>query len=127
VGIGHRAFACAIFRRPLMRTRRTLGQFPFEVEQIIEKVVTPLGRCLGPNNFQAAADGVSTKAFSEFILPAEALQFDFGAFRLGADVVPPAISATVSSSFMAMRLNVSRMSLAAATGSGFPLGPSGFT
>ncbi len=40
---------------------------------------------------------------------------------------PPAISANVSSSFIAIRLNVSRMSRAAATGSGLPLGPSGFT
>ena len=40
---------------------------------------------------------------------------------------PPAINATVSSSFIAMRRNVSRMSLAAAFGSGLPFGPSGFT
>src|SRR3954467_12098001 len=40
---------------------------------------------------------------------------------------PPAISATVSSSFMPRRKNVSRISLAAATGSGFPFGPSGLT
>ena len=42
-------------------------------------------------------------------------------------VWPPAISATVSSSFIAMRLNVSRISLAAAIGSGLPFGPSGLT
>ena len=42
-------------------------------------------------------------------------------------VWPPAISATVSSSFIAMRAKVSRMSLAAATGSGLPFGPSGLT
>ena len=40
---------------------------------------------------------------------------------------PPTMSATVSSSFIAMRAKVSRMSRAAATGSGFPPGPSGFT
>ncbi len=40
---------------------------------------------------------------------------------------PPAIRATVSSSFMAMRANVSRMSRAAASGSGLPSGPSGLT
>jgi hypothetical protein len=40
---------------------------------------------------------------------------------------PPAISATVSSSFIAMRANVSRMSRAAATGSALPFGPSGLT
>ena len=43
------------------------------------------------------------------------------------NVCPPAMSATVSSSFIAMRRNVSRMSLAAASGSGLPFGPSGFT
>ena len=42
-------------------------------------------------------------------------------------VWPPAISATVSSSFIAIRANVSRMSRADATGSGLPLGPSGLT
>ncbi len=42
-------------------------------------------------------------------------------------VCPPAMRATVSSSFIAMRANVSRMSWAAATGSGLPSGPSGFT
>ncbi len=42
-------------------------------------------------------------------------------------VWPPAIRATVSSSFIAMRRNVSRMSRAAAIGSGLPFGPSGLT
>ena len=42
-------------------------------------------------------------------------------------VCPPATSATVSSSFMAIRRNVSLMSLAAASGSGLAFGPSGFT
>ena len=42
-------------------------------------------------------------------------------------VCPPAISATVSSSSMDIRLKVSRMSRAAATGSGLAFGPSGFT
>ncbi len=42
-------------------------------------------------------------------------------------VWPPAMRATVSSSFIAMRANVSRMSLAAASGSGLPFGPSGLT
>ena len=40
---------------------------------------------------------------------------------------PPAMRATVSSSFMAIRRKVSRMSCADFTGSGSPLGPSGFT
>ncbi len=40
---------------------------------------------------------------------------------------PPAISATVSSSFMAMRPKVSLISWAAASALGSPFGPSGFT
>ena len=43
------------------------------------------------------------------------------------NVCPPAINATVSSSFIPIRPNVSRMSFAAATGSGLPFGPSGLT
>src|SRR5439155_24559018 len=43
------------------------------------------------------------------------------------NVWPPTISATVSSSFIAIRAKVSRMSVAAASGSGLPLGPSGLT
>ena len=42
-------------------------------------------------------------------------------------VCPPAINATVSSSFIAMRANVSLISRAEAIGSGLPFGPSGFT
>ena len=42
-------------------------------------------------------------------------------------VWPPAISATVSSSFIAIRAKVSRMSRAEASGSGLPFGPSGLT
>jgi len=43
------------------------------------------------------------------------------------NVWPPAISATVSSSFIAIRANVSRMSRAEASALGVPFGPSGFT
>ena len=42
-------------------------------------------------------------------------------------VWPPAVRATVSSSFMAMRAKVSRISRADPSGSGLPLGPCGFT
>ena len=42
-------------------------------------------------------------------------------------VCPPAISATVSSSFIAIRANVSRMSRAEPSASGTPFGPSGLT
>ncbi len=40
---------------------------------------------------------------------------------------PPAVSATVSSEFIAMREKVARMSRADCSGSGLPPGPSGLT
>ncbi|CAB4534551.1 unannotated protein [freshwater metagenome] len=43
------------------------------------------------------------------------------------NVCPPAMSATVSSSFIAMRAKVSRISRADPKMSGTPFGPSGFT
>src|SRR6478752_8392691 len=85
--IRHRAVAGAILRRPLIRTRRTLGQLPIVFEKVFEEVVAPLGRRRGPCDFETAADGVSPKTFTEFILPPEALVFDCGAFRFGAYVV----------------------------------------
>jgi hypothetical protein len=84
-----------------------------------------------PGAFQAAGDGVAAKAAAEGVLPAQALLLDAGASGSGPTwlagsaapwalpkVWPPAISATVSSSFIAMRAKVSRMSRAEATGSG---------
>src|SRR5580700_10561526 len=86
VRIRHRPGASAILRRPLVRTRRTLCQFPLVAEQIFEIVVAPLRRRRGPNHFQAAADRLSAAALAEAILPAEALLFDSGAFGLSADI-----------------------------------------
>src|SRR4029077_8167992 len=70
-----------------MRAGWTLRQFPFVAEQVGEEVVAPLGWRLGPSDFRAAADGVSTKTFTKFILPSQALVLDVGSFRFGADVV----------------------------------------
>src|SRR5258708_32454929 len=71
--VRHRAFARAIFRRPLIRAGRALGQLPVVFEQVLEEVVAPFRRRRGPGNFQTAADSVSTKTLTEFILPPEAL------------------------------------------------------
>src|ERR1035441_3893085 len=87
VRIRHRTVACAIFRRPLMRTGRTLRQFPFVAEQVREEVVAPLRRRRGPSDFQTATDGVTTKTFAKFILPSEALILDVGTFWFGAYIL----------------------------------------
>src|ERR1700741_565225 len=80
--IGARAVACAILRCPLMRASWALRQFPFVAEQVPEEVVAPLRRRRGPNDFQAAADGVTALPGAEFAPPAEALLLDAGSFRL---------------------------------------------
>ena len=136
VRIRHGARACAILRRPLMRTGRALGEFPFVAEQVLEEVVAPLRRRRGPSDFQAAGDRVAALAGAEFALPAEALLLDAGGFGFGADILPaspapwvlpkvcpPAISATVSSSFIAMRRNVSRISRGRRDGIRLAVGP----
>ncbi len=65
-----------------MRTGRALGEFPFVAEEVLEEVVAPLGRRLGPNNFQAAGDRVTSLAGAELALPTEALLLDAGRFGL---------------------------------------------
>src|SRR6202795_3227725 len=87
VCIRHRTVACAIFRCPLMRTGRALRQFPIVAEQDREEVIAPLRRRRGPNDFQAAADSVTTTTFAKFILPSETLLLDVSTFWLGAYIL----------------------------------------
>ncbi|GEM_PF-1940518 len=75
-----------VFRHPLVRAGRALGQLPFVFEQVAEEVVVPLGRGGGPGDFQAAGDGVFANAGAEGAVPAEALRLQPGGFRIGADV-----------------------------------------
>ena len=135
VGVG----LLGVLGDPLVSARGTLGELPLVTEQVVEEPAAPPGRRRRPGDLEAAGDGVGTLAGAVGAVPAEALALDRRGLGLGADVVarpapwvfpkewPPAIRATVSSSFIAIRRNVSRMSRAAATGSGWPLGPSGFT
>ena len=74
-----------IFRFPLIGAGRTRLEFPFIFEQIVEKVIAPLRRCLRPGDFRAARDGVRAEAHAVLALPAKALIFDRSAFRLWAD------------------------------------------
>lgn len=124
---------------PLLRPGRALRQLPLEAEEVLEEVVAPPGRRLAPDDLRAAGNGVCADACAVPAAPAQTLVLDDGAFGLRSDeggipapwvfpnVCPPAMSATVSSSFIAMRAKVSRMSRAEATGSGLPPGPSGLT
>ena len=140
VGVRDRAFTGAVLRLPLLRASRTRGQLPLVLEEVLEEVVAPLGRRRGPGDLETARDGVGSRcrfrscSSSRNPAPRGCRPPVRGPTWVAGpapwvlpNVCPPAMSATVSSSFIAMRRNVSRMSLAAATGSGLPFGPSGFT
>ena len=61
-------------------------EFPLVLEQVLQIVIAPLGRGLGPGDFQAAGDRVTAFARAEGALPAEALLFERCGFRLGTDM-----------------------------------------
>ena len=84
--IRHRTVATAILRSPLICASRTLGQFPFVLEQVLEEVIAPLRRSRGPDDFQAAANRISAFARTKLALPAETLLLDAGGFRLRSNV-----------------------------------------
>ena len=86
VGMRHGAVAGAILRLPLVRSGRTLRQFPFEAEQIPEEVVSPPGGRAGPGDFQTAGDRIGAGAGAKLVLPAQALLFEAGRFRIGPNV-----------------------------------------
>src|SRR5665213_1815011 len=83
--VGVRDGGFCTFRLPLFRTGRTLRELPFELEQVVEEVVAPLGRRLRPGDFRAAGDGVGSEARAMLALPAEALLLEGAGFRLRAD------------------------------------------
>ena len=85
--VGVRDHRIGALGHPLMGTGRALGQFPLIVEQVLEEVIAPLGRSLGPGHFQAGTDGVATDAAAEAALPAHALVFQALAFRFTAHVL----------------------------------------
>ena len=116
-----------IGRNPLLGSSGALHQIPIVAEQGVEKAIVPLGRGRWsrplPGRWSIASDAL---AAAEVAAPAETLLLD--AWRASGsgptraanhrtrrallpNVCPPAISATVSSSFIAMRPKVSRMSL----------------
>ena len=125
---------------PLLGAGRALGQLPLEVEQVLEEVVAPLGRRLGPGDFRAAGDGVGADAGAVLAVPAEALVLD--ARRLPVPARRTTDRRRRGSCRRCGRRRSARPSprrsspcgrrsrgcrRAAATGSGLPFGPSGLT
>jgi len=137
-GRGHPATyrARATLRCSLMRAGRALGQFIHSRTGSGRNCCSTCGGG-GPGDFQTAGDRVTALPVPKLLSsPGPAL--DAGRFRSSphvlfagavgfAEGVAPANERTVSSSFIAMRAKVSRISLAAATGSGLPFGPCGLT
>src|SRR5260370_7753120 len=89
VSIRYRTGSSPTLGRPLVRTRRTLHQFPVIAEQGVEVAVVPLHRVRGPCAFQPTADRVDTLAAAIGVLPAEALFPDLAAFALRPTVLAP--------------------------------------
>jgi len=140
VGIRHQVRRGAAGGPPLGCTAGAPGLLPLVPVQILEKVVGPRRGIHRPRALQAAGDGVPAVARAVAVRPTEALRLDIAALRLDTDVQgriggavalpkvwPPAISAAVSSSFIAMRPKASRIACAADCGSELPPGPWGFT
>ena len=123
-----------VLGNPLMGAGGALDQLPLVLEQDLQEAVTPLGGLVGPGDLEAGGDRVRALAAAVGAEPAEAPSGSGPTCASASPapwvlpkVWPPAISANVSSSFMAIRLNVSRMNAAASLGSGLPMGPSGLT
>ena len=75
-----------IFGFELDSASRAAGLHPFIFKQVLEEVVAPLGGRLRPDHFQTGGDGIRTCAAAVAGVPAQALGFQWGGFRLGADV-----------------------------------------
>ena len=80
-----------VFRRvlghPLVGAGRRLLQLPLEAEQVLEELVAPQRRGLGPGDLQAGGDGVGALAAAMAVGPAQPLQLEVGRFGLDADVL----------------------------------------
>ena len=140
VSIRHGSLGLGIRGSVLLRTGGARRQLPVVLMEVVEIPVVPLRRVSGPCALEAAGDRVGPfplpnvflqpKPCSSRLVPSGSGPTCSGA---GAapwalpTVCPPTMSATVSSSFIAMRANVCRMYFAARAGSGLPPGPSGFT
>ena len=67
---------------PLLGAGRRLGQLPLVLEQVLEEVVAPQRRGLGPGHLDTAGDGVLAVTTAEVAHPAQALGLDRSSFRL---------------------------------------------
>src|SRR5689334_22174085 len=86
MGVGDRPGTGAVLRPPLLRAGRTRRQLPLVLEEELEEVIAPPGRCGGPGDLETAGDGVRAFAGLVSAFPAEALLLEVAALGLRADV-----------------------------------------
>ncbi len=72
---------------PLVGAGGALGQLPLVGEEVLEEVVAPLRRGLGPDDLEAAGDGIRALSGSVGAAPAQTLLLDGGGLGFLADVV----------------------------------------
>src|SRR5581483_5164746 len=72
---------------PLISAGRALRELPFVAEQVLEEVVAPFRRGLGPGDLKTAADGVAPAARAIFASPPEALLLDITSFRFRPNIL----------------------------------------
>jgi hypothetical protein len=122
---------------PLLGAGGALGELPLVLEEQVEVAVVPLRRVGGPGPSRPEVMVSSALPLPNSFFqprPPECTGQPSGSGPTSdgspppcvlPNVWPPAMSATVSSLFMPMRLNVTLMSCADATGSACPSGPRG--
>ncbi len=69
---------------PLLGAGRALLEFPFVLEEVLEEVVAPQRRRLGPGHLEAAGDGVLAVPLAVVADPAQALGLERRGLGLGA-------------------------------------------
>src|SRR5688572_11308106 len=74
--------AARSLRLPLMRPGRTLREFPFELEQVLEEMIAPLRRRLRPRHLKPARDRVAGMPGAKRIMPTESLRSDIAPFTV---------------------------------------------
>ena len=80
------AAAAAFFRLVLRLAGRTRGQFPVVVVEVLQEVVVPFDRVVGPGALEPAGNGVVGLTAAVGAGPAQALLLDVRALRIWADV-----------------------------------------
>lgn len=76
----------SVLGNPLRSASGALGELPLVLEEVLEVLVAPLGRGLGPNNLETRCNGIGALARVVAVLPSEALSLNASASRLGTNV-----------------------------------------